>query len=123
MTTPNLAISERTVTPRAGGRIGALSPILCALLLAVGLSVFAVSAAGAETRMAATYETTVDAPAIEVTSTLDMRDDEYNSEYIFAMTRGVADSTMIPAVKPLVFLLTIPLDIVFLPFAAIGGFF
>jgi hypothetical protein len=39
------------------------------------------------------------------------------------MTKGVANSTMTPAFKPLVFLLTVPLDIVLLPFAAIGGFF
>ena len=47
----------------------------------------------------------------------------YNSEYIFGMTRGVAQSTMHPAVKVPLFVLTVPLDIVFLPFAAIGGFF
>jgi hypothetical protein len=57
--------------------------------------------------------------------TIDMRDDDqgYDSSYLFGMTKGVADSTMTPAFKPLVFLLTVPLDIVLLPFAAIGGFF
>jgi hypothetical protein len=39
------------------------------------------------------------------------------------MTRGVADSTIHPAVKAPLFLFTIPLDIVLLPFAAIGGAF
>ncbi len=58
-----------------------------------------------------------------VASHLDMRDDGYNAGYIFGMTRGVASSTMHPAVKPVFFLLTIPLDIVFLPFEVIGGFF
>ena len=52
-----------------------------------------------------------------------MRDDGYNSDYIFGMTKGVASSTLHPAIKPMCFLVTIPLDIVFLPFAAIGGFF
>lgn len=47
----------------------------------------------------------------------------YNSEYIFGMSRGLANSTMTPALKPVFFLFTIPLDIAFLPFAAIGGFF
>ena len=47
----------------------------------------------------------------------------YNDSYIFAMTRGVADSTMVPAAKAPLFLLTVPLDLVLLPFAAIGGFF
>ena len=47
----------------------------------------------------------------------------YNSDYIFGMSRGLANSTMTPALKPLFFVFTIPLDIAFLPFAAIGGFF
>jgi len=47
----------------------------------------------------------------------------YNSDYLFGMTRGVAGSTMVPALKVPLFLLTVPLDIVTLPFAAIGGFF
>ena len=47
----------------------------------------------------------------------------YNSSYIFGMTRGVANSTMVPAVKVPLFVLTVPLDIAFLPFAAIGGLF
>lgn len=47
----------------------------------------------------------------------------YNASYIFGMTRGVAASTMVPAAKVPLFVLTVPLDIVFLPFAVIGGFF
>ena len=47
----------------------------------------------------------------------------YTSEYIFGMTKGVMRSTLTPALKPLVLLFTIPLDLVLLPFAAIGGFF
>jgi hypothetical protein len=47
----------------------------------------------------------------------------YNSSYIFGMTRSVAGSTMVPAAKVPLFVLTVPLDIVFLPFAAIGGLF
>jgi hypothetical protein len=47
----------------------------------------------------------------------------YNGSYVFGMTRGVADSTIHPAVKAPLFLFTIPLDIVLLPFAAIGGAF
>ena len=54
---------------------------------------------------------------------VDMRDDGYNSEYIFGMTKGVASSTLHPAIKPVCFIVTVPLDLVFLPFAAIGGFF
>jgi hypothetical protein len=47
----------------------------------------------------------------------------YNSSYIFGMTRGVAGSTMAPAAKAPLFLLTVPLDLVLLPFEAIGGLF
>ena len=47
----------------------------------------------------------------------------YSSEYIFGMTKGLMNSTLEPALKPPLLLLTVPLDIVFLPFAAIGGFF
>jgi hypothetical protein len=47
----------------------------------------------------------------------------YNSGYAFGMTRGIADSTVHPAVKAPIFLVTLPLDIVFLPFALIGGMF
>ncbi len=47
----------------------------------------------------------------------------YNSSYIFGMTRGVAESTIHPAGKVPLFVLTVPLDLVFLPFAAIGGLF
>lgn len=47
----------------------------------------------------------------------------YNGSYIFGMTRGVAGSTMAPAGKVPLFVLTVPLDIVFLPFAVIGGLF
>ena len=47
----------------------------------------------------------------------------YNASYIFGMTSTVAHSTMVPALKAPLFLLTVPLDIVLLPFAAIGGLF
>src|SRR5262249_4060786 len=47
----------------------------------------------------------------------------YNSSYIFGMTRSVAESTMVPGAKAPLFLLTVPLDLVLLPFEAIGGLF
>ena len=47
----------------------------------------------------------------------------YNDSYLFGMTRGVTGSTMHPAAKVPLLVLTIPLDIVLLPFAAIGGLF
>lgn len=55
---------------------------------------------------------------------LDMRDDTgYNTAYLFAMTKAVASGPITPALKPLLFLFTVPLDLVTLPFTAIAGFF
>ena len=47
----------------------------------------------------------------------------YNDAYLFGMTRGVANSTLVPGLKAPLFVLTVPLDIVFLPFTAIAGCF
>ena len=47
----------------------------------------------------------------------------YNSDYIFGMTRGVTGSTLHPAAKVPLLLLTVPLDLALLPIAAIGGLF
>ena len=47
----------------------------------------------------------------------------YNSDYLFGLSRRVASGGAIPAVRPFLFLLTFPLDLAFLPLAAIGGFF
>jgi len=47
----------------------------------------------------------------------------YNSNYIFAFTRGLAGSTLHPVAKAPLFVLALPLDIVTLPFTVIGGLF
>jgi hypothetical protein len=58
------------------------------------------------------------------TQDIDMRDDTgYNTDYLFAMTKAVASGPITPFFKPLLFVLTVPLDIVTLPFTAIAGFF
>lgn len=55
---------------------------------------------------------------------VDMRDDTgYNTDYLFAMTKAVASGPVTPFLKPLLFLFTVPLDIITLPFTAIAGFF
>jgi hypothetical protein len=123
-----MTISNRTRTTRIFSE-NSRNAFACLmfLIVALGSSVGIASTATAENRMGGTHQTTnevvLNAPTAEVTSALDMRDDEYNTDLIFGMTKGVADSTMIPAIKPLFLLLTIPLDLAFLPFAAIGGFF
>jgi hypothetical protein len=47
----------------------------------------------------------------------------YNGSYIFGITRSVAGSTISPAGKAPLFVLTVPLDLAILPFAIIGGLF
>jgi len=47
----------------------------------------------------------------------------YDSSYFFALSRTLADSTLVPAAKAPLFLLTIPIDVALLPIALIGGFF
>ncbi len=47
----------------------------------------------------------------------------YNADYLFGLSRGTANSALLPAFKPFVFLLTVPLDLALLPIAAFGGLF
>lgn len=69
------------------------------------------SGQGQDTRpLEATYEPTPEPGA-------------YSSRYLFAMTRGLADSALHPAVQVPLFLVTIPVDIVLLPAALIAGAF
>jgi len=49
--------------------------------------------------------------------------ESYNDDYVFAMTRGVADAAIAPAGKVPLYLFTVPIDLVLLPFALIGGLF
>ncbi len=123
MTVRNTGETVReTLRPGRGG-VGALSSALCVVLIAAMLGLFSASTAAADTRTSATHRATADHAGSDGSPGLDMRDDQYNSDYIFGMSKGVANSTIHPAVKPLFFVVTIPLDLAFLPFAAIGGFF
>ncbi len=47
----------------------------------------------------------------------------YNATYLFGLTRSVAYMPWSPAAKTPLFLFTLPLDLVLLPFAAVGGLF
>lgn len=47
----------------------------------------------------------------------------YTTDYLFAITRAVADSTIAPAGRVPLYFLTIPVDVVFLPIELIAGFF
>ena len=47
----------------------------------------------------------------------------YNSEYLFAATRGVTDMDVSPALKVPLIPLTLVLDLVALPFEAVAGLF
>ncbi|HPG24320.1 MAG TPA: hypothetical protein PLW10_01680 [Myxococcota bacterium] len=47
----------------------------------------------------------------------------YNGDYVFGLSRSLANSTIEPAAKAPLFLFTVPLDLALLPFALIGGMF
>ena len=47
----------------------------------------------------------------------------YTTDYLFAVTRSVTSSTLVPAAQVPLFLFTVPLALVFLPIEAIAGFF
>ena len=47
----------------------------------------------------------------------------YTTDYLFAITRSVANSTLVPAARLPLYFFTIPIDTAFLPLAAIAGFF
>jgi len=47
----------------------------------------------------------------------------YNSDYLFAVSKAVRDSSVPPAGKVFLFIPAVPVDIVLLPFAAIAGLF
>jgi hypothetical protein len=114
-------------TPRAGRR----GPRLVASLVIFGL-VFPFAFAGAPA-LALDGEAPSQSigaeqplpPIVMGYDNLDLEDHDkgYTSQYIFGMTKGVMRSTLMPAFKPMAMLLTVPLDLVFLPFAALGGFF
>ena len=60
-----------------------------------------------------------------VSASVDERgtDSGYNSDYLFGLSRGLAGSSLAPAIKPAIFIVTVPLDIALFPFALIGGLF
>ncbi len=47
----------------------------------------------------------------------------YTTDYLFAITRAVADSTLVPAAQVPLYFFTVPLDVAFLPIELIAGFF
>lgn len=61
-------------------------------------------------------------PALMLKDALVLEDREgFNDEYIFGMTKAILNSTLHPAVKPLPCIVTVPLDLAFLPFALLLG--
>ena len=47
----------------------------------------------------------------------------YTTDYLFALTRAVTSSTLVPAARVPLFVFSVPLDLAFLPIEAIAGFF
>jgi hypothetical protein len=97
-----------------------VSILICAGLVLAGMPTVALGGqSGADSAWDATQP-----PQTVAYDSLELEDRQgYSSAYIFGMTKGIMRSTLTPALKPVVLVLTIPLDIAFLPFAAIGGFF
>ena len=97
-----------------------LIAILAALLIATPAMAVGGDAAGKGSSSSADY-----APYVLGADTLDLEEDSrgYSTEYMFGMSKAIRRSTLEPALKPAVWILTIPLDLAFLPFAALGGFF
>jgi len=103
-------------------------PIALATTLAIGVASFpstAVAIGEDPAPSAARVESgpqQADLPALMLKDALVLEDREgYNSEYIFGMTKAVVNSTLHPALKPLLSIITVPLDIVGLPFAVLLG--
>lgn len=121
------------VTPRPLARCARLrnllvGSLLLASLLAPGLGQAETASSGADGAVVVTDADVAAHLFAPIATPLEMagprmRGDGYNSDYLFGMSRAIGNSTLEPAVKPLFWLITVPLDIVFLPFAAIGGFF
>jgi len=97
---------------------------VCAVIgLAIGLvwsaNLSAALAAGAEAGETQVRTVPSDGPAL---SEMERGPGwSYNSDYIFAISRAVRDSAVPPAGKVPLFILTIPLDTVFLPFSLLAG--
>ncbi len=121
-------IREKLVSKGAAALIRSLTGALMAALL---LSLAAAPALAFSPETPADDSTSVVeqpvqtySPYVMAYDKLDVEDRQgYNSEYIFGMTKGIMKSTLVPALKPVLAIFTIPLDIAFLPFAAIIGFF
>ena len=103
-----------------------LGSVACAAMLAMAASVpvaegyDAKSGYGSDARAISSLDEASRDPA---RSKAEIEAWHYNTDYLFGLSRGTADSALLPAVKPLVFLLTVPLDIALLPIATIGGLF
>jgi len=96
--------------------------VAAALLVAVAGPAFAFAPTEPDTSIERPVQTY--SPYVMAYDKLDVEDRQgYNSEYIFGMTKGIMKSTLVPALKPFFAIFTIPLDLAFLPFAAIIGFF
>jgi hypothetical protein len=96
-----------------------LTALLTVSVVLLSTPVMALDTNAADGETATSYS-----PYVMAYDSLDVEDHSgYSTEYIFGMTKGIMRSTMVPALKPVMLLFTVPLDLVFLPFAAIGGFF
>ena len=104
---------------KRAGKLGLIATMVMATLLAgAPVLAFQPAASGSD------GEVTQPSRYVMAYDSLDLEDHQgYSGEYIFGLTKGIMRSTMVGALKPIVLLVTVPLDIAFLPFAVIAGFF
>ena len=102
---------------------GVLAAVLALAVLAAASPAFAFAPSEPEAQPSIEAVQTY-SPYVMAYDKLDVEDRQgYNSEYIFGMSKGIMKSTLVPALKPFFLIFTAPLDLVFLPFSAIAGFF
>lgn len=101
------------------GRLLLAGLLVCAMLAATGLPG---PSYGDEGKQEEGYVRNVDSSP-SLAETEEGAGWSYNSDYLFAISKAIRDSSMHPAAKVVLFIPAIPLDIAFSPFAALAGLF
>ena len=95
-----------------------------AFLVVIGALAWVPAPAGADVRdepLRKDFPKPSDNPALE--QWRDGRTWSYNTEYLFGVTRGLGDQVIPPWCERATWIVTVPFDIVNLPFAALAGLF
>lgn len=104
---------------RSAGTRLFLALLICAILAGTGL---VGTSFGEETGEEESYVRNVDS-STSLAETEKGPGWSYNTDYLFAISRAIRDSSVHPAGKVFLFIPAIPLDLALSPFAAIAGLF